>query len=329
MGCDRWNGEYRLNNINPIFQFLRDKSAAGVRTALITLIAVTGASTRNPGAHMAVCENGDFSGSFSGGCVEAAVVAEALEVIEAQKPREVRFGAGSPYLDIRLPCGGGIDLFFCPVSDPAIAAGIWDAANDRHPLTIRMDRDSGALEWAFEEQAQAVRTGATIITVNHLPAARVIVLGHGASVESLALLTTSYGMDCHILTPDGDIVGRAQGHQWTAAKLNVPSSTPLFSPDRWTACIFYFHDHDWEGALMQQALHSEAFYVGAMGSFQTHDTRKAMLRDMGVSAEDIDRMSAPIGLIPSTRDPATLALSTLSEVVERYHRQFSRSHRSH
>lgn len=73
---------------------------------------------------------------------------------------------------------------------------------------------------------------------------------------------------------------------------------------------------------MKQALSSPAFYVGAMGSRKTHALREAYLADIGVPEEERRRMVAPIGLIPSTRDPATLALSTLAQVVESYHQHF-------
>mgnify|MGYP003652135224 FL=1 len=73
---------------------------------------------------------------------------------------------------------------------------------------------------------------------------------------------------------------------------------------------------------MKQALSSPAFYVGAMGSLKTHGIRQQYLAEIGVPEAEQKRMSAPIGVIPSTRDPATLALSTLAEVVESYHRHF-------
>ena len=73
---------------------------------------------------------------------------------------------------------------------------------------------------------------------------------------------------------------------------------------------------------MKQALSSPAYYVGAMGSLKTHDMRQKYLAEIGVSRQQLERMSAPIGLIPSTRDPATLALSTLAEIVESYHQHF-------
>jgi len=77
-----------------------------------------------------------------------------------------------------------------------------------------------------------------------------------------------------------------------------------------------FHDHDWEGALLKQALGGEAFYIGAMGSERTHASRKDMLGLRGLAANDIARIRGPIGIIPSMRDANLLALSTLAELVK-------------
>ena len=312
-----------MNNILPIFDFLQAKAAANQKTVLITLAAVTGASTRNPGTHMAVAEDGSSTGSFSGGCVEAAVVAEALDVIKTGAPREIRFGADSPYLDIRLPCGGGIDLLFTPIVDRAIVADIFGRIEARMPLTIILDSQSTDISCEAElaHRTSVEREGSRIL-VHHIPAAKLNILGHGPSVESLVGLSKSYGIDCAVLSPDPGVIAAVEGLATTADLLKTPQATPLLHPDPWTACIFYFHDHDWEAALMKQALSSPAFYVGAMGSRKTHELRLQYLADIGVPAEESDRMVAPIGLIPSTRDPATLALSTLAQVVESYHRHF-------
>ena len=312
-----------MNNILPIFHFLHVKAEANQKTVLITLIAVTGASTRNPGAHMAVAEDGSSIGSFSGGCVEAAVVAEALDVFKSGRPREIRFGAGSPYLDIRLPCGGSIDLLFTPIADRPLAADLHDRVKRRSPLTIMLDSETVGIRCAEPSARRSAveRTGSQI-SVHHIPPAMLNILGHGPSVESLARLSTSYGIDCAVLSPDPAVIAAVRDSAIAADLLKTPQATALLDPDPWTACIFYFHDHDWEAALMKQALASSAFYVGAMGSRKTHAQRQKHLAEIGVSAGALARMVAPIGLIPSTRDPATLALSTLAEVVESYHQHF-------
>ncbi len=312
-----------MNNIFPIFRFLHGEAQAHQKTVLITLVAVTGASTRNPGTHMAVAEDGSSIGSFSGGCIETAVVAEALDVIRSGRPRETRFGAGSPYLDIRLPCGGGIDLLFTPIADRAVVEDIFDRVRRRKPLAITLDSESVDIRCAAHSKLQGgVERSGSHIVVHHIPAAKLNILGHGPSVENLVGLATSYGIDCALLSPDPAVIAAVRDRAMATDLLKTPQATPLLDPDPWTACIFYFHDHDWEAALMKQALSSPAFYVGAMGSRQTHANRLQYLADIGVSADDRARMIAPIGLIPSTRDPATLALSTLAQVVECYHRHF-------
>lgn len=116
-----------MKDVRAIFSFLLEASGNGERTALVTITNATGSSTRAPGTHMAVTESGAALGSFSGGCVEAAVIGEAQRVITLGKAKTIRFGAGSPLIDIRLPCGGGMDLLSLP--QPADAA--LQAASDK------------------------------------------------------------------------------------------------------------------------------------------------------------------------------------------------------
>ena len=80
--------------------------------------------------------------------------------------------------------------------------------------------------------------------------------------------------------------------------------------------VCLFHDHDWEAALLKQALKGPAFYIGAMGSELTHKNRCATLRDMEVSEKLIDRIKGPIGLIPAQRDARLLAISILAEIIQ-------------
>ena len=110
-----------LQEIRPVCDFLSRASEGGQATALVTVGAVEGSSMRNPGTIMGVAADGTWEGSLSGGCIEKAVVAEALDMLKEGTPRVVRFGAGSPYIDIKLPCGGGLDLHFAPLKDAEFA----------------------------------------------------------------------------------------------------------------------------------------------------------------------------------------------------------------
>ncbi|VAV99689.1 Xanthine and CO dehydrogenases maturation factor, XdhC/CoxF family [hydrothermal vent metagenome] len=268
---------------------------------------------------MAVAEDGSYVGSFSGGCVETAVVAEAVEVMKSGMPREVRFGAGSKYLDIHLPCGGGIDLLFSPLQDASFVEKVLAFAENRLPVSIILDSASLSVSCSQTSEPKSVSRDGTKVSITHIPAAKLNIFGHGASLLSLANIAKAYGLTTEVFSPDQDIVADVQQNAGSATLLKTPAALKQFKVDRWTACIFYFHDHDWEVALMKQALESPAYYVGAMGSLITHETRKKTLLETGVEPGDIARMIAPIGLIPSSRDPETLALSTLAQVVEIYH----------
>ena len=298
-----------------ILSFLRDSLTRGERACLVTVTDVTGASVRNPGAHMAVAEDGSFSGSLSGGCIEKAVVGEALKAIEAGMPHRIAYGAGTPIIDIRLPCGGRVDLLFTPLSAPAIVAALIDRLDAREVAVLALPTGS--------EAPQMRDTGVTgwdgdYFLVRHHPPLRLVIAGHGGTVEALVRQASALDIACCVATPDPLIVeALAPGDAQT--RLMARLGEPLgFALDRWTAATFFFHDHDWETRLIAEALASPAFYTGAMGSHATHEKRLELLRNAGVPDSATARIVAPIGLIPSSRDPETLALSVLAQVVDRY-----------
>ena len=95
-----------------VIEDVRRWTDRGDRVAIATVVGVKRSAPRPPGAKMAVNEQGEVSGSVSGGCVEGAVVEVAAEVLREGQPRLVHFGiADSEAWDVGLPCGGEIDVF--------------------------------------------------------------------------------------------------------------------------------------------------------------------------------------------------------------------------
>lgn len=299
-----------------IFAFLIDAAARGERTALVTLTDVIGSSSRAPGTHMAVSETGAFAGSFSGGCVEAAVVAEAQRIIAGGLAARLRFGAGSPFLDIRLPCGGGIDLLFAPDPAPAAIAQAATLLAARRGIVLHVDQ-AGGITVAREDAHRRSEWEGDLFAARHRPDLRIVALGHGAEAPALARLGAAYGAHMLVLSPDTAIVDAVAAAGGRAERLKTPERSVHLVTDADTAAVFLFHDHDWEPALLAQALEQETLYVGAMGSRRTHAARLEALAAIGVPAAAAARIVAPIGLIPATRDPDTLALSVLAQIVER------------
>ncbi|WP_420618921.1 XdhC family protein [Candidatus Poriferisocius sp.] len=90
--------------------------AEGRQAALARVVNVEGSGPRDPGAAMAVSDNGDVIGSVSGGCVEGAVVVEALDILETGERRMVSFGySDDEAFAVGLTCGGTIHLFIEPL----------------------------------------------------------------------------------------------------------------------------------------------------------------------------------------------------------------------
>jgi xanthine dehydrogenase accessory factor len=294
-----------------IFRLLADQASEGRRGALVTITGIEGRGARAAGTHMAVLENGDSAGSLSGGCVEKAIVAEALAAIEAGAPRRVRFGEGSTYIDIRLPCGGGIEILIQPDPPPAALVEAARLLDRRVPAWVAL-APSGEMEVAPAPDAGR-REG--WFQVRHLPRLRLIVAGHGAEAGRAIRLAALHGAEVRLLTPDRELLAAAAAEGITASHLVSAGGDPGFEADPWTAILLLFHEHEWESGLLRLALATPAFWIGAMGSPATHERRCADLRARGVADDAIARIRGPVGLIPSTRDPATLALSALAEIA--------------
>lgn len=80
--------------------------------------------------------------------------------------------------------------------------------------------------------------------------------------------------------------------------------------------VTFFHDHDQEIPILAAALRSAAFYVGAQGSHRVADRQRARLQGLDLGPDQLAKFRSPIGLIPSVRDPRTLAESVLAEVIK-------------
>ncbi len=299
-----------------IFAFLSEGMARGERAALVTITAVTGSSMRSPGTHMAVLENGAFAGSLSGGCIEAAIVSEAIGAIHAGEAKTVTFGAGSPYLDIKLPCGGSIDVHFLPLGNTATAAQANAAFAARQPFALHIPASGGELTFDSQPPAAKITRAEDDLTIGHWPIPKILIIGHGAAVFSLATQSQALGAEIAVLTPDADLMQKLERAAITVQSLRTVSDVHLIESDPWTAIVFLFHDHDWEEQLLAHCLKQPRFYLGAMGGRTAHAGRIAALQEGGVDGEAIASIKAPIGLFHSSRNPDTLAVSVLAEIMK-------------
>lgn len=274
---------------------LRSNDAAPIRLiaeqggALCTIVHIDESFSRRVGAQLAIAPDGTMVGSLADGCLESELARQAQTAAASGGPVLLRYGAGSPFMDFRLPCGAGIDVLIDP--SPCV--------EQARQTVARLDRRIPA-QWLLPPQAAPHARG-----ISFLPALSLLTFGAGPEQDRLIHLARSAGIDARMVQPGpgGLSLGRP------------PMDMPV---DHWTAIVLLFHDHEWERALLPWALGADAFFIGAIGGRLTRERRIAMLRRAGIDVGRIARLRAPVGLIPHTRDPNTMALSILADVVGRY-----------
>jgi xanthine dehydrogenase accessory factor len=289
----------------------------GVRTALVTLVGIDGNTPRPTGAQMVVAEDGRFSGYLSGGCLEQTVVIEAQAVLREGRNRLVRYGKGSAYLDLKLPCNSGLDLYFDCSLDAALIAELSARRAAREPFRLTTDLAIGrtTIETLTGDAVASERLSDTVFSKTCLPPLRVLLAGGGPALVAIASLFAAAGIVTEIYSPDdasrADVAALGlEFHPLTDAGMINAAAL-----DRWTAAIVAFHEHEWEAPVLARILGSPCFYVGVMGSKAAQANRIAQLRDLGLSPQTLARLRSPIGLIPGAKSRITLAAGILAEVA--------------
>ncbi|MEM9710465.1 MAG: XdhC family protein [Pseudomonadota bacterium] len=281
--------------------------------AVLAVIAHTeGPSYRPIGAMMALLADGDRVGALSSGCIEADLALHAADVVRTGRPAMVRYGLGSPYLDIQLPCGGALEVLLVPSPDPGVLSGIVERHGARHTSTLAVNVKTGAMSVEFS--GETGRVGARLL-VRIEPELRFLVFGKGPEASAFSSLVQSIGYPNLLLAPDEETLdhGRAAGCE--TRYMTAPVFPDDLAVDDRTAILLFFHDHDWEPPILEDALGMPAFYVGAQGSRRASETRLSELDALGIGKAAQARLKGPIGLIPSARDARTLAVSVLAEVL--------------
>lgn len=287
-----------------------------ISAALIVLTKTEGGGVRAVGAMMAVSETGETAGYLSGGCIDADVAAQAQACLTTQQPAQLRYGAGSPFIDIKLPCGGAIDALIIPSPDADIIRDASIALATRHPITLACTA-SGAITL----HNGVSRTGwqGETFNITCTPKLRLRIAGRGADCLALSRLALASGIAVTLQTPDHNDAANAQREGAECVQhLTSTHDLPATSDDLWTAFALMFHDEHWETALLAQALNGPAFYIGAVGSKKTHARRTSALLAQSIPASTIKRVHAPIGLVPSMRNATGIAISTLAEIIDHF-----------
>ena len=307
-----------------------DWHRTGRKAALATVIETWGSAPRQPGSQLAISGEGQIMGSVSGGCVEGAVVTEALEAMEDGQSRLLTFGVSDETaFAVGLACGGTIRVLVEPVGKAlpeSLLADLVAARAAKHPVAYAVDLDSwsrallrpgqdGSVDLRLRSDKAGVEEDGRFIAP-HNPPLRLIVVGAVHIAQPLVAMARACGYAPTLIDPR-DTFGAAERFPGETVLNDWPDEAlASLAPDARTAIVTLTHDPKLDDPAIRLAIRSAAFYLGCLGSKKTHAKRVERLQAEGFSEAEIARIHAPVGLDIGAKTPAEIALSVLAQITQ-------------
>ncbi|SFK55446.1 XdhC family protein [Shimia haliotis] len=298
---------------------------AGRGAALATVVQTWGSAPRRVGAQMVVSGDGQLEGSVSGGCVEGAVMLEAMESLETGKGTLLEFGVSDgDAFAVGLACGGTIKVLVEPVGavlSEEVLMELVAARAARKAVAYICDAETGGgtlTSEGFEERFRMDRSGVEEdgrFVAIHNPPLRMVVVGAVHIAQALVPMARIAGFDPIIVDPRSAFGSEARFPGETIVDEWPDEAMQQIEPDARTALVLLTHDPKLDDPALHIALKSKVFYIGALGSTRTHGKRVERLTEAGFSDAEIARIHGPVGLDIGAASPSEIAVSILGETV--------------
>jgi xanthine dehydrogenase accessory factor len=294
-----------------VLRTLRDWRQAGKRALLTTVVRTWGSSPRPVGSIMALADDGAVVGSVSGGCIEDDLIAryshahanngQGEEVPLGAPPALVKYGITADEAHrFGLPCGGTLELL------------LEQGKLMQRTVTLA----TGAARLAEATAPDELKVNDIELTNTFGPEYRMLLIGAGQLAEYLATMAKFSGFAVTLCDP------RAEYRTaWSLPGVEITTEMPddavlAFKPDRRSCVVALTHDPKLDDLALLEALQSEAFYVGAIGSRRNAEARRdRMIEHFGQTAESLARLRGPIGIYIGSKTPPEIAVSVMAEIL--------------
>ena len=304
-----------------------DWHRAGKGAVLCTVVETWGSAPRRTGAQLVVSKEAAMEGSVSGGCVEGAVVVEAIEALEAGEMRLLEYGVSDgDAFAVGLACGGTIRVLVEPVGavlPEDMLAGLVKACKSRAPIAYEVNTKTGARRLTHSDYQARFRTdrsgfeedGETFVGV-HNPPLRVVIVGAVHIAQTLVPMARIAGFDPFVIDPRAAFGAAARFPETTLIEDWPDEAIASLGLDARTALVLLTHDPKLDDPALELALKSDCFYIGALGSTRTHAKRVERMTEAGFDTDAIARINGPVGLNIGAASPSEIAVSILAEMLQ-------------
>jgi xanthine dehydrogenase accessory factor len=295
--------------------------SSGHRVALGTIVKTWGSAPRPVGAMVAVRDDGQVTGSVSGGCVEDDLIDKVKAMLAGCKKDEMRpslltYGVTNEEATRwGLPCGGTLQLVMEPLAEHSRIADLLERIGKQELVKRRLEMDSGRTSLEPGRWQDVLEFDGRVLSAVHGPRWRLVLIGAGQLTRYLAEM--AHMLDYHVTVVDPR-EEYAAGWDVPGVPLNrgMPDDVVReLNLDGHTALIALTHDPKLDDLALMEGLKSAAFYVGAIGSKKNNDARRVRLREFDVSQEEVRRLRGPVGLYIGSKTPPEIAVAILAEMT--------------
>ncbi|MBT9511511.1 MAG: XdhC family protein [Acidovorax sp.] len=315
-----------------VLRTLQGWRAAGRRALLATVVRTWGSSPRPVGSIMALCEDGSVVGSVSGGCIEDDLIdrhtrayAQGVPTANAGKdhcipsgpPTFVKYGVTADEAHrFGLPCGGTLELLLEYDPDPSSLATLITALEAGRLMLRSVRLADGVATLTPAAAPTELVVDAERLTNTFGPEYRMLLIGAGQLAEYLATMALFNGFAVTVCDPREEYRG-----SWNVPAATVVSDMPddvvlAFKPDRRSCVVALTHDPKLDDLALLEALNTDAFYVGGIGSRRNNEARHArMIEHFDQTEASLARLRGPIGIYIGSKTPPEIAVSVMAEIL--------------
>lgn len=305
-----------------VLRTLRDWRLAGRRALLATVVRTWGSSPRPIGSIMALAEDGAVVGSVSGGCIEDDLIARHSRAhgngaMPSGAPALVKYGVTADEAHrFGLPCGGTLELLLEYDPDPASLGTLVAELEQGRLMQRSVTLADGRVALAAAASPAELVVNAHELVNTFGPEYRMLLIGAGQLAEYLATMARFSGFAVTLCDPRTEYRSA-----WAVPGVALTTAMPddavtAFRPDRRSCVVALTHDPKLDDLALLEALATEAFYVGAIGSRRNAQARRErMIEHFNQTPASLARLRGPIGIYIGSKTPPEIAVSIMAEIL--------------
>jgi xanthine dehydrogenase accessory factor len=288
----------------------------GSPVVLVTVVRTWGSTPRPAGSLLAIQQStGNLVGSISGGCVEDDMVRQVKAGVFT-RPTILKYGISQEHSQrLGLACGGSLEVVIEPLTQVESVKPAVLALTQRQLIARQVNLVTGEVTWQPATREQSLHYDGTQLICVLGPTWQLLLIGAGQVSRYLAEFAEALDYQVVICDPRPEYVSTWQVAGTTVTRQMPDEAVKTFIQDSRSAVVALTHDPKLDDLALLEALPSNAFYVGAMGSQNTSSQRRLRLLSLGIKEEVLTRLHAPVGIPIGSHTPPEIAISILAEMT--------------